>query len=440
MLPTINLQASELLTFDTAQGAGSLVPEGADSLEAGFADILHQGRYNGLASGEDLPADGKELPLLAVSDEFVANELDSELLNVGLPGAAQAERLASAAIPTLQPTEAGDPTVTELDVPGLQLAADLRQTTPALNGPQSGIDLQTAEGKGWQPPVMLPPAAPRVSTGAESLTPAVSTDTADIAHDGTLASMRAIDARDLMLEPGGDRARPGLAAAQSSPTGAELRVADSAASLQGTGSQRPAANPDTALLMPLEEVPVKPAATNVAQTLPPIADPSLIGPAAGRFTVDMPASAVQQAVSQAVQLPVQEAGWDQAIAERVVMMANGKLQNAEIRLTPADLGPLRIQLSLDDGAAHVTFQAQHAVTRDAIEQAMPRLREMLAEQGLSLGQASVSEEGSRQGVREEASDARTAAVANADGELDGDEVEAPVTRQRVSNGLLDTFA
>lgn len=136
---------------------------------------------------------------------------------------------------------------------------------------------------------------------------------------------------------------------------------------------------------------------------------------------------------------VQEPGWDRAISERLLLMANGKLQNADIRLTPAELGPLRVRLAIDDGTANVAFQSQHAVTREAIELALPRLREMFAENGLSLGHTEVSEEGVQHGSREDTTHAgpeksQLAEDAEVDPELERRE------RTRLDDGLVDTFA
>jgi len=101
-------------------------------------------------------------------------------------------------------------------------------------------------------------------------------------------------------------------------------------------------------------------------------------------------SATQWVASQVHTSPGQP-GWSDALGERVTWMTGNKLQNVELRLNPAELGPVRVQISIDDGNATVNFSAQHPLTRDAIEQALPRLREMLADQGLSLQDANVSE-------------------------------------------------
>ena len=139
--------------------------------------------------------------------------------------------------------------------------------------------------------------------------------------------------------------------------------------------------------------------------------------------------------------PVGQSDWGESLSERVLVMTSGKLGNAEIRLTPAELGPVRVQVSVDDGTATVSFQASHAATRDAIEQAMPRLREMLSENGLSLGQASVGDQGVHDGSREAADDSASAsgALVDAGDEPAGDMPVEPGAG-RVSSALVDTFA
>jgi flagellar hook-length control protein FliK len=143
--------------------------------------------------------------------------------------------------------------------------------------------------------------------------------------------------------------------------------------------------------------------------------------------------------------PVQDTAWGDRLGDRLMMMADNKLQFAEIRLTPAELGPLRIQVSIDDGAASVTFHAQHIVTREALEQAMPRLRELFADNGLTLAESRVSdagEQGVSQGNPEQRDRADEAAALLSDGET-GVTPESAADRFRPrprADQLLDTFA
>lgn len=83
----------------------------------------------------------------------------------------------------------------------------------------------------------------------------------------------------------------------------------------------------------------------------------------------------------------------QGLGERLVLMADNGQQSARIKLYPEHLGPLDIRVKVDDDVAKVWFHAQHGQTRDALEQALPRLREMFAEQGLQLVRSEVADAG-----------------------------------------------
>jgi flagellar hook-length control protein FliK len=92
-----------------------------------------------------------------------------------------------------------------------------------------------------------------------------------------------------------------------------------------------------------------------------------------------------------LQHPVSQKGWDQAMGERVVWMVRQNVTQAQIQLNPRELGPIEIRVSLNQEQASVNFTAHHATTREALEAAIPRLRDMLGEQGFNLVQADVSE-------------------------------------------------
>lgn len=140
---------------------------------------------------------------------------------------------------------------------------------------------------------------------------------------------------------------------------------------------------------------------------------------------------------------VRDPSWGDRVSERVVMMANNRLQNAELRLTPAELGPLRVKVSMEDGLANVSFVATHSATRDALEQAMPKLRSMLEEQGINLGQSSVDEQATGGAFGQDSDTDSGTQAASADAEpQSGERAESaePETTRRTSSGLLDTFA
>lgn len=84
----------------------------------------------------------------------------------------------------------------------------------------------------------------------------------------------------------------------------------------------------------------------------------------------------------------------QQLADKVRWMNNNRQISAELRLDPEDLGAMQVKISMNGDAATVSMVVQSSQARDALEQATPRLREMLAEQGLSLGESSVNQDNS----------------------------------------------
>ncbi|MCS0541988.1 flagellar hook-length control protein FliK [Aeromonas veronii] len=83
--------------------------------------------------------------------------------------------------------------------------------------------------------------------------------------------------------------------------------------------------------------------------------------------------------------------------QKVNVMLAEKLQQAEIQLDPLGLGKMKIKIHMgSDSQANVHFVVQHGQTREMLEQAMPRLRDMLAGQGIQLGQTQVQQQSQQQ--------------------------------------------
>jgi flagellar hook-length control protein FliK len=121
---------------------------------------------------------------------------------------------------------------------------------------------------------------------------------------------------------------------------------------------------------------------------------------------------------------------------------DGGLQRAELRLNPSDLGPIQIQLSITAQTADISFHAAHSQTREGIEQALPALRDMLAAQGLSLGQAGVSS-GQDQRQGSDAANAQASARAGSAGRggpVAGSSAGVAPVQMRALRGMLDMYA
>ncbi len=110
----------------------------------------------------------------------------------------------------------------------------------------------------------------------------------------------------------------------------------------------------------------------------------------------LPAGAIQQTAAAAAPVslplapPVGSSEWGDALGKQVAWMSNTNNQVAELQLNPAGLGPLKITLTINNHQAEALFVSAHPSVRAAVEAALPQLRNNLADNGISLGNTSVS--------------------------------------------------
>jgi flagellar hook-length control protein FliK len=169
------------------------------------------------------------------------------------------------------------------------------------------------------------------------------------------------------------------------------------------------------------------------------------------------ASATQQASAQAAAdkaINIFKQEGQKQLAEKVRWMVNNKSASAEIRLDPPDLGGVNIKVSMSGDNAQVNFNVQSNAAKEALDQAVPRLREMLQEQGIELGQSSVEQDNSRQHgdnatgefASSENNSGNGTQMANEtrnDANTSEDEAENTVIEQRISGssvGGIDYYA
>lgn len=140
--------------------------------------------------------------------------------------------------------------------------------------------------------------------------------------------------------------------------------------------------------------------------------------------------------------------WTDALSQKVVFLSNAHQQSAELTLNPADLGPLQVVLRVADNNAHALFVSQHAQVREAVEAALPKLREAMEAGGLGLGSATVSDGGfaSQQQQNQQQTFAggqssRRGSGGSSAGEAPiGAAQSAPAAASVSRAGLVDTFA
>ncbi|MBV6750777.1 flagellar hook-length control protein FliK [Pseudomonas chlororaphis] len=92
-------------------------------------------------------------------------------------------------------------------------------------------------------------------------------------------------------------------------------------------------------------------------------------------------------------LAMHQSGWSEEVVNRVMYLSSANLKSAEIQLQPAELGRLDIKVNMSaDQPTQISFISAHAGVRDALEGNMPRLRDMLQQQGLGQADVTVSDQ------------------------------------------------
>ena len=153
----------------------------------------------------------------------------------------------------------------------------------------------------------------------------------------------------------------------------------------------------------------------------------------GAFASGQPATAAVPTAIHTIDTPVTAPGWEGEFAGKLTQVVMLRNDRADFHLHPAELGPVNVQISFASDQAVVLITAADATTRSALEQALPHLRDMLADQGIALGQASV------QGERNPADPGGGRGEAPPSGVAAQDTPDAAV-RAVALRGLVDVFA
>lgn len=141
-----------------------------------------------------------------------------------------------------------------------------------------------------------------------------------------------------------------------------------------------------------------------------------------------------------VHTPAGQQAWAEDVGNQVRWMLGRAESKAELVLTPPNLGKLEVSINLNGDQTTAQFVASSQAARDALERAMPQLREILQQAGIMLGDANVST--SQQGAGGEGQEGR----GNRGGRGEAIAGEAADTGSstgvwlRQQQGMVDTFA
>ena len=144
-----------------------------------------------------------------------------------------------------------------------------------------------------------------------------------------------------------------------------------------------------------------------------------------------------------VHTPAGQRAWAEDVGNRMMWMVGRNESKAELVLTPAHLGKLEVSIQVNGDQTTAHFVAASAAARDALEQAMPRLREVLQQAGINLGEANVSTQGDQR-ARQDSGSGSGRGQRGANGTDPIGEARTaslpPAAWSRTGLGMVDTFA
>jgi flagellar hook-length control protein FliK len=134
---------------------------------------------------------------------------------------------------------------------------------------------------------------------------------------------------------------------------------------------------------------------SLATTTTSIATPTVAtanNPIAMAHPFDQALRQAETRINAAIEAPVRSPAFAAELGDKVVWLASRQGQFAELSLNPPQMGALEVRLNLSgSGDASAQFFSPNPIVREAIDAALPRLREMLAQAGINLGEAEVRE-------------------------------------------------
>lgn len=171
-----------------------------------------------------------------------------------------------------------------------------------------------------------------------------------------------------------------------------------------------------------------------------ITQPTGLSNLSSTATSSTSATLIPQSLSIAAQ--VDQPKWGGEFAQKIVWLSSQQQHIAEIRLNPAHLGPVEVMLNITNDQASAQFVSSHPAVREAIEASLPKLREMLAENGITLGDVSVGAESFQQQADTRQNNKESSGYNTNAATIKGETmtlIETPITPNR-HNGMVNTFA
>ena len=387
---------------------------------AGFAQALDQAEARQRdAAGADAAAPAVDKKAPARGDKAAARTarlaIDAALGAVATPGTAGTAGVAPDESPAAAPS-ADD---------------NVAPAEPAADAPMP------SELAAWLSALPLPrpaPGAPAAATTAEKPSLPATAVVAGLAHAAVTAIGTSAN-----TETSAGIEQPAVGARGSETATTLLPMARGAA--RGTASPAAVAGAAAIPQLPAIEAVLRAnglaretAATGAAESLPLIQPPGL---ALVQGAAQRPGE-----IAAPPQIELREAVDSKAFAPSLgatlsVLVRNG-IEQAQLQLHPAELGPIDVRIRVDGHEAQVDFGAAHATTRQALQDAVPALAGALRDSGLTLTGGGVFEQARdpRSQAQPQTARGQTGAAADEGGAA----LQAPAARGARARGVVDLYA
>lgn len=231
------------------------------------------------------------------------------------------------------------------------------------------------------------------------------------------------------------------AAAIAAPTGQALppdvRAPGAEAVRSPPGSPAPAVASDIAAYdAGSDDVAGASLASSAAPELPQMAGDDALPAVQGARALESMGRGGETRLHLALETPLRGQAFTAELSEKLVWLAGRQGQWAALSLNPPHLGNVDVRLTLAAGEASAQFFSAQPAVRDALEAALPRLRELMAGAGIQLGDAQVRDQAFS--GRDDAP--RFAALPTAGTGRGTSSAGEPVRRHQAGSGLIDLYA
>ncbi len=138
------------------------------------------------------------------------------------------------------------------------------------------------------------------------------------------------------------------------------------------------------------------------------------------LSADLAQTQKNTVIQQAETISIMRKDFTDAVKDKVMVMINQKIQQIDIQLDPPELGSMQVRINMQNEQAVVSFVVQNQQAKEALEQNMDRLKHMMADNGVDVGDANVKQDSNQSAMNGESNQGSAAQGENGEeGALEG---------------------